>query len=300
MKIVHKNIYGIVVSLFVVAGMLAGCSEEPLTLDISGRCAVIREMKNGKVLYEKNPDDKFPPASTAKIMTALIVLEKIDPNEYIVSTPEAVKVEPTVAGLAGGVSYKAKDLISALMIKSGNDAARVIAHHIAGSEELFARMMNDKAKELGMNDTYFANASGLPAEKKDTQYITAKDLCTLMRYAAGRKDLLETMSLKQDEIIGSDKKSILLKTHNKALLKREDGPWGKTGYTKEAKRTFAGVDPSLEPKIVFAVLQSEDLWKDICALNDQGLIAYEKSHRSLLEMAIGWVKALVNGKIVRS
>ena len=114
-----------------------------------------------------------------------------------------------------------------------------------------------------MENTYFATASGLPTGKRDSQYTTARDLAHMMRYALRYNIILDLMSQKELEIFGSDNKVIYLKTHNKALLRSEKAPWGKTGYTKEAKRTFVGTDPSYRPVIVFGLLQSTDLWNDI-------------------------------------
>lgn len=278
--------------LLLAACILSGCSNKTIQMDVNGEGAVICEMRNGAVLFEKNPDTRFPPASTAKIMTAIIAIENFPLDKEIIPTEEAVNIEPTVAGLSAGVKYNLKDLVEALLIKSGNDAARVIATHIAGDEASFSDMMNAKASELGMENTYFANASGLPTGKKDSQYITAKDLCILMRYAAKNEILLKIMSIKEKEIEGDDQKKIKLKTHNRSLFMSDTAPWGKTGYTREAKRTFAGVDPSFEPRIAFALLRSEDLWNDILALNDQGIKAYEFNHRSLFQRIAGWVKGL--------
>ena len=280
-------------SLLLAAFALSGCSNETIQMDVSGKGAVICEMRSGEVLFEKNPDRKFPPASTAKVMTAIIAVENVPLDEEIVPTEEAVDVEPTVAGLTAGVKYSLESLVEALLIKSGNDAARVIAHHIAGDEAAFSNLMNAKALELGMENTYFANASGLPTGRKDSQFITAKDLCILMRYAARNETLLRVLSVKEKDIKGDDEKSISLKTHNRSLFMRDDAPWGKTGYTREARRTFAGVDPSLEPKIVFALLKSNNLWEDILALNDQGIAAYEFNHRSLFKRIAGWMTGLV-------
>jgi len=142
-----------------------------------------------------------------------------------------------------------------------------------------------------MYNTYFENASGLPAGKKDRQYTTAEDLVLMMKYAAGHKIILELMSQKEADIYGSDMRKIHLATHNKTLLWREDAPWGKTGYTKEARRTFTGIDPSFRPRIVFALLQSNDLWDDINELKDQGLEAHRQRHRTFLSDLIEWVKS---------
>jgi len=273
--------------------LLGGCApkEIPIEVDVAARAAVIVSAKTGEVLFEKNPNAKYPPASTSKLMTALIAVESLPLSEEITPSKEAVNVEPTVIYLKPGVSYKLKDLIEAILVKSANDAARVIAEAVAGSEQKFAQMMNDRAKKLGMNNTYFVTSSGLPTGRKDEQYTSASDLTKLMREAMKHKILLEAMSKKEADIYGSDNLKIYLKTHNRALFKRDDAPWGKTGYTKEARRTFVGIDPSLRPKIVFSALKTNDLWNDILQLNDKGLEIYKEKSRTFISNLINWIKS---------
>ena len=170
-------------------------------------------------------------------------------------------------------------------------AGKAIAEKVAGSEDDFAVLMNEKAVEIGMENTHFRTASGLPTGKKDSQYTTAEDLAKMMRYASRYDIIMSNISRKDATIEGSDQKKIYLKTHNKALLREEDAPWGKTGYTREAKRTFAGTDPSAEPKIVFGLLKSNDLWDDITTLKDKGLEIYELSRRNILNDIADWVRA---------
>lgn len=287
-------------SLFV--GFQAGCSrveipvEMPdLDINVNARTAIIVDAETGRVLYGKDPSHRYPPASTVKIMTAILAIENSGLDAEVTPTAAALNVQPTIVGLRAGVTYTMEDLLSAILIRSGNDAARAIAEKVAGNEEAFAMMMNEKAREIGMDDTYFLTASGLPAGRPDPQYTTAEDLAKLMRYASRYEFILSTMSRKGDEISGSDGRTISLRTNNRALNQWEDAPWGKTGYTREARRTFAGTDPSTEPKIVLALLQSGDLWNDIKELNDKGLELYEFSRktivleRSIITEIVDWV-----------
>ncbi|MFC1570639.1 D-alanyl-D-alanine carboxypeptidase family protein [Candidatus Omnitrophota bacterium] len=272
---------------------LSGCFqlEEPtVEIDVDAKSAVIMDMESGEVLYEKDADKRYPPASTTKIMTAVVAIESLPLDTEITPTKKGIYVEPTVAGLRQGVRYKLEDLISAILIKSANDAAKVIAISISGSEEEFARLMNKKAEEIGMTDTYFLTASGLPTGKKDKQYTTAKDLATLMRYASRYDVIMENVSQKTANIYGSDGRKIYLKTHNKALLRSDNAPWGKTGYTREARRTFAGCDPSYEPSICFGLLKSDDLWDDITTLKDKGLELHELSNRTFFSKLMEWIR----------
>lgn len=285
--------YSFSILIFMTTIMLAGCGRKDIPVDISvnARSAVIMDAKTGKILFEKNADARFPPASTAKIMTAIVALDRLSLKHKIIPSKKAVYVEPTIAGLKAGVKYSLEDLLSAILIKSANDAAVVIAEESSGSEKNFAILMNQKAKEIGMENTYFATASGLPTGEKDSQYTTARDLSKMMRYAARHKLILEKISLKETNIYGSDGKRIYLKTHNKSLFKSDNAPWGKTGYTREARRTFTGVDPSMTPRIVFSLLKSTDLWNDIATLNDKGLEIYEEKSRTFFSDLTDWIKS---------
>ncbi|MFH1552236.1 MAG: serine hydrolase [Candidatus Omnitrophota bacterium] len=279
--------------MFFVLFVLAGCAREvppDVIISVNAQAAMIAEAKSGETLFEKNAAMRFPPASTAKVMTAIIAIENMSLTEEIIPNKEVLYVEPTRAKLVPGVKYKLEDLIAALLVKSANDAAIAIAEAVAGSEENFVILMNAKAKKLGMEDTYFATASGLPTGKKDNQYTTAKDLIKMMRYAMRHRIIPYTMSLEEAHIYGSDKKRIYLKTHNKTLLHDGMETWGKTGYTKEAKRTFVGTDPSPNPRIVFSLLKSSDLWNDIVALKDGGLKIYDERHATFIGDIMKWIR----------
>ncbi|MCK4852305.1 MAG: D-alanyl-D-alanine carboxypeptidase [Candidatus Omnitrophica bacterium] len=271
---------------------LTGCSRAgtPVEIDISAKSAMIMEAGSGKVLFEKNADKKLQPASTVKVMTALVAMENAPLEREVIPTVSVTGVEPTVIKLRPGVRYTLKDLISAVLIKSANDAAVAIAESVAGSEEDFVKLMNLKAAEIGLENTCFTSASGLPARHREDQYTTARDLAAMMRYALRYRFVLEAMSKKEEVIRGGDDKTILLETHNKSLFSKKGSSWGKTGYTKKAKRTFVGVDPSCRPRIVFAMLGSRDIWNDIAVLKEGGLEIYRRRRGTVLSMIIDWIR----------
>lgn len=281
-----KNKYLGRVCIFIVivalwcAGGNAECENKP---DISAKCAVVVDAVTGRTLFEKNPKACFPPASTAKVMTAIIAVETLPMDTEITASSSAVQVEPVVVGLHPGVKYTLKDLLAGILIRSGNDAARVIAEGVSVTEEKFSVLMNKKAKEIGMEDTYFANASGLPTGPKDAQYTTAEDLSRMMDYALKKDVILDMMSKEQMVIYGSDSQAIVLKTHNRTLSSIEENVFGKTGYTKEAKRTFVGVDSKNRPRIIIAMLQCTSLWKDVLTLRKSGLEIFVQKHLSWYE-----------------
>ncbi|MGB2630928.1 MAG: serine hydrolase [Candidatus Omnitrophota bacterium] len=284
---IRNTIYAIL-----VAFLLAGCArqEAPVDIAVSARSAIIMDKASGELLFGKNIDTRYPPASTVKIMTAIIAIENAPLDKKIVPSRDIQKVEPIIAGLKPGVEYRMKDLIAAILIHSANDAAVAIAEGVSGSEDKFAELMNRKAREIGMDDTYFANASGLPTGKKDRQYSTASDQVKMMKYALRYKIITGLLSKKNAAIYGNDGKRIELKTKNKALLRFKRAPWGKTGYTHEARRTFVGIDPSTRPVIILAVMKSDDLWSDIMKLEEAGIEMYHQRHRGPVQHLVKWIK----------
>jgi len=166
---IRKNIAGVCLIGVLFCIFLSGCIQEEkkqIVIQLSARSAVIAEAKNGRILYSKNPKSKYPPASTAKIMTAIVAVENMKLDTEIIASSSISRVEPTVVPLSPGVGYKLKDLLAAILIKSANDAAVAIAEGISGSEQNFAILMNEKARQIGMENTYFVTASGLPTGKK--------------------------------------------------------------------------------------------------------------------------------------
>lgn len=244
-------------------------------LSVSARSAVIVDAKNGKILYEKNPGMKLPPASTTKVMTVLVVLDKASPREEVTITAEDAAVETSKAGLTVGAKYNVGDLILASLIASSNDAAVALARHVAGNEEAFAALMNEKAKKLGMHDTCFVNATGLP-DKKKKQYSTAGDLTKLLRQATRDKRIDRAMEHMTAVIRGSDGVDIVLKNHNKMLWKAPKFVKGKTGWTFAARHTFVGTNFGRDKKITFAMLGSTQPWVDIQRLANFGLLLTNK------------------------
>jgi len=264
--------------LVITASMVTEYSRRPVeeNINITAEAAIIINAGNGQVLYEKNADRRLQPASTVKVMTAIIAIKNMPLDEKIIPTESVKSIEPTNAGLEPGVAYRLKDLIAAILIKSANDAAVAIAEGVAGNEDDFARLMNQEALEFGMLDTNFTNASGLPAKPRARQYTTARDLSKMMRQAVKDKFILEKMSVKEKDIYAGDGTKIQLTTHNRSLVSGEKALWGKTGYTIKAKRTFAGVDPSPKPKIIVTLLRSKTLWKDMALLKKHGLEVYDR------------------------
>ncbi len=243
---------------------------------LTARAAAVLDVSTGRILYSKNPHLRLPPASTTKVMTVVVALERMHPEKRIRISRNAVNATPSKAGLTLGAEYRVWDLVTAALVSSSNDAAVALAEGAAGSEIAFAGLMNAKAARLGMKGTRFVNASGLP-DKKRKQYTTAYDLSTLMRHALRDKRIDERMGILEAEIRGSDGKTLKLKSHNKMLWRMPKFVKGKTGWTFASRHTFVGTNYEAKKRITFAMLSSTEPWTDIERLAAFGLWLHARS-----------------------
>ncbi|MGH7198429.1 MAG: D-alanyl-D-alanine carboxypeptidase family protein [Candidatus Omnitrophota bacterium] len=245
---------------------------------LSARSAVIMDHSNGKVLYGKNPHLRLPPASTTKVMTVLIALEKLPLHKPVLVSSRAWGVAPSKAGLTRGATYRAGDLMIAAIVASSNDAAVALAEAAAGTETEFVKLMNARAKKLGMKNTQFLNATGLPVKKtRRKQFTTAYDLSKLMRHAAKDRWMDAMMGITYARFRGSDGRYMTIKSHNKMLWRTPKFVKGKTGWTFASRHTFVGTNYAPQKKIIFAMLSSQKPWVDIEKLARFGLAL--KVHR---------------------
>ena len=202
--------------------------------NLPAKSYILMDYKTGQVLYEKNPDEKRRVASITKIMTMLLIAEavenkKISLNDMAVATKNAKpSVEEASIWLEVGEKMSVKDLLKAVAVNSCNDAARILAEHVAGSEEAFVKLMNKKAKEIGMNNTNFCNASGMDAEN---HYSTARDIAKLAKEIMKYKWITNYTSL----VKGTLKNGKFKLNNTNLLLQTYKGCNGlKTGTTKTA------------------------------------------------------------------
>lgn len=233
---------------------------------ISARGAYAVDLATGRVLFSKNGSVKFYPASTVKLLTALVVLEHVPLDKGVFVSKRAWAVQPTKAGLRPGVSYAARDLLRVLLASSANDAGVALAEAVSGSEPDFAVLMNRKAKALGARHSYFTNATGLPDSR---QVITARDLCLITRAAFGHPFIASAMKERAISIEGSDGRKLLCYNHNKLLWRLSDPRvLGKTGYTRSAGHCYAGVAYGKKRHTAFVILKSRKPWLDIYRILD--------------------------------
>ncbi len=200
--------------------------------EIRARAAVVINAATGRVLYAKNPDARLMPASTTKLVNALVVLDRAKLDDVTTVSARAAGQPPTKAGLKRGDRITIRTLLYAALMKSANDAAVALAEAVAGSEEAFVRLMNRKAIALGADDTRFINANGLPGRG---QHITARDLAIIMREAIKYPLLREIMGTRVKEVSTKGGKTMFIKNTNRLLWSDDEVLGGKTGYTRKAK-----------------------------------------------------------------
>ena len=237
---------------------------------IHARSAVVMEAFTGEVLYAKDPNRRLPPASTAKLMTAMLSIEKVDLSNIVTISKNVCQTYPLKAGFKKGDKVTVEELLYVALIKSGNDAAVALAEAVAGSEENFVYLMNQKAIAIGAKDTKFINSSGLPGPH---QYTTALDLSIIMRYAIGYPKLKEIIGTPVAEFPTIKGKPLSLKNTDKLLWSDERLIGGKTGYTFTAGHCFVCAAEREKEIIIVALLGSPSrghLWKETEALIDKG------------------------------
>ena len=237
-KIISSMLAGILsFSIIGSAGKVIAKAEESKGLDVEAKSAILLEPTSGEVLYEKNSKEKFAPASVTKIMTMLLTMEAVDSgkiklSDKVTCSENAKKMGGSTMLLDTGEIRTVEELLKGVGIASGNDAAVALAEYLGGSEEGFVVMMNNRAKELGMNDTTFKNCNGLPAEG---HMSTANDIAIMSKELLKHPTILKYTGTYMETISEGRKSPIELVNHNKLVrfFKGCDGL--KTGYTEEAK-----------------------------------------------------------------
>lgn len=215
-------------------------------LNITAGAAVLMDSKTGKLLYDKNADEKMYPASTTKIVTAILTIENCELNELVIVPYEALAIIPSgyaIAALQVGEQLTVSQLLQVMMVHSANDAANVLAYHISGSIENFAILMNDKISELGLTNTHFTNPSG---KHDENHYTTANDLAKIMQYCMSNNTFREYAGLKHCNIPATNKYEQRVFSNTNELLTASNYFYeyaiaGKTGYTTEAKNCLVSV-----------------------------------------------------------
>lgn len=233
--------------------------------------AILIEVDSGKVLAEKNADEKLPMASTTKIMTALVVSEKCSLDEVFVIPDEAVGIEGSSICLSKGERMSVRDLLYGLMLASGNDAAVALAVHTAGSTEAFAEMMNDRAKSLGLCRTHFVTPNGL---HDPAHYTTARELAYITAEAMRVPELVKIVSSRYYRTVTGD--HVRTFKNKNALLWDYEGAFGvKTGYTSAAGRCLVFGAEREGMTLIGVLLNCRPMFEEAAKLMERAFDTYK-------------------------
>lgn len=237
---------------------------------VPAKAAVVMD-SSGAVLYAKYPNAKLAPASTVKLVTAMVALDRLDPATKVKISRNAAAVRSIQPRLCPDDEMTVSDLLHLALMNSINSAAVALAEATAGSEQEFVTLMNRKAKEIGANNTLFANASGLP---KGTQYTTASDLALIMKTALSYPLIREILGTKACLIRTTGGRELFVENTDELLWQKDNIIGGKTGYTGNARHCFVCAIDTGKGLLFAAVLGARsrsNLWRSTLALAEIGM-----------------------------
>lgn len=259
--------------------------EEIKDSDLISKSAVIIDGETGRILYGKNCEQKMAMASTTKIMTCIVALEKSKMDQVVEISSKAASMPKVHMNTKKGEKYYMKDLLYAMMLESYNDTAVAVAEGVAGSVEKFAKMMNEKAKEIGAINTNFVTPNGLDEKG---HYSTAYDMALIGAYAIKNQDFIEITNTKSYRLSEIESKRNINVSNKDAFLTMEHSAIGiKTGFTGEAGYCFVGAVKSEGRVFVSCVLacgwppNKSYKWKDTMCLMNYGKENY--NYKNLLK-----------------
>ncbi|WP_339324287.1 D-alanyl-D-alanine carboxypeptidase family protein [Paenibacillus sp. FSL W8-0194] len=232
------------------------------------QAAALMDVTSGRLLYSSHGDDELRIASLTKIMTAIVAIEHGDFNKPVKVSQKAYGKEGSSIYLKLGEEMTLENMLYGLMLRSGNDAATAIAEHVGGSEEGFVHLMNEKARELGLTHSHFANPSGLDA---DGHYSSANDMAKLTAYALHNplfKNIVKTQVKKAPN--PNESWDYRWDNKNKMLRLYEGADGVKTGYTKKAFRCLVSSATRNGQQLVAVTLNDGDDWNDHGKMLDYG------------------------------
>ncbi len=280
----YKRISAIMAAALVLFGIFP-CQAG--AVGTSASAAILMDADSGRVLYEQNADARMLIASTTKILTALVAIREGDLSETVTVSREAAFTEGSSMYLREGEQLTLETLLYGLMLCSGNDAAVAIAEHVGRGQARFVQKMNETAKELGMDNSSFANPNGLDAEE---HYSTARDMAVLACAAMKNETFARIVSTRSVTIGGRT-----MTNHNK-LLSRLEGCIGlKTGYTRAAGRTLVSCMEKNGQRLVAVTLQDGNDWADHQTLYEYGFAAYPAQRLAVLGQPLR--QAAVSGSL---
>ena len=265
--------------------------------DLYALSAALVDGDTGRLLWGKNADEPMAMASTTKIMTCLIALEYGDMDDLVTFSGNAASMPEVKLGASAGETFRMEDLLYAMMLESYNDVAVAIAEHVGGSEEGFARLMNEKAASLGCVHTSFVTANGLDADGHQT---TAAELGAIASHAVKNDVFCQIIGTKEYVFSNTDGKTYRADNAD-AFLDQMEGAFGiKTGYTADAGYCFVGALRDDGRTFISVVLGSgwppykDRKWSDTRELMEYGMQAYQLKTVGVSDMDLGGV-AIADG-----
>ena len=293
-----KTCKQIVTVILIIVGMLnnsfsiyaSNNKETTAPESLHALSAVLMDGISGRVLYGKNAEEPRAMASTTKIMTCILILEQCNLEETAATSAYAASMPKVHLGAAEGEEFYVKDLLYSLMLESHNDSAVILAEHAGGDVSGFAEKMNEKAREIGCEDTWFITPNGLDAQEEvqgevKKHHTTATDLGRIMRYCISQSpkkeeflEITRTPSYSFQDVSG--KRSFSCNNHNAFLSMMEGALSGKTGFTSQAGYCYIGALEQDGKTLIVALLgcgwpnHKDYKWQDTRALMEYGLEHY--------------------------
>ena len=228
---------------------------------MSASSMVAVDLDNDYIYFDVNKDDKRLIASITKIMTAIVTIENIDIDKEITVGKEVLKAYGSAIYINVGEKITIRDLLYGLIMRSGNDAAVVLAKNVAGSMEGFANLMNEMASKIGMSNSYFVNSHGLEENDGSANHSTARDMAILTKYAMNNATFREIFSTKK-YISKSSQKTYSWTNKNKLLHSEDYITGGKTGFTEKARRTLVTTGARNNINVVVVTLNDGNDFSD--------------------------------------
>jgi D-alanyl-D-alanine carboxypeptidase (penicillin-binding protein 5/6) len=245
-------------ALCAAIALLAACLAQAADDPFPGAGEAYLVKRDGRVLWTRAADRRLPPASLAKMMTALLALEHGAADEVATVGQGAARAGGARLGLRAGDRLRARDLLAATVIRSANDACRALAEHLGGSAGAFVELMNGRAAALGMRDTRYADPCG---HDRPRQYTSASDLATLADVLLGKPEYLRLARIPQLTLRTVDGRRSFAVANTNALLGRYDGAIGlKTGYTRKAGNCLVALAERNGVRVLVVLLNAPNRW----------------------------------------
>ena len=264
----------VLLTVAVLGAFLMMNQNKASAMEISSQCGILMEQSTGRVLYEKCPDNQMYIASITKILTTIVAIENAELDAWVEISDNVTRQVGSALYLTLGDQVKLIDLLYGLMLRSGNDAAMAIAEFVGGDEAGFVKLMNEKAKEIVMTNSIFQNPSGL--DETTYNLSTARDMALIMQYAMNNPIFREITGTETHK--ATTKNGLTYVWHNKHKLVTgyyEYAIGGKTGFTKQARRTLVTSARKDEMELIVVTLKAGDDWNDHMSLFNYGFDHYE-------------------------